>query len=900
MKKLTSNEIRKMFLKYFEERDHLVIESAPLIPKNDPTLLWINAGIAPLKKYFDGREVPKNRQLVSVQKCIRTNDIENVGKTAIHHTFFEMLGNFSIGAYFKKEAIAFSYELLTSKKYFGLDKDKLYITVHPSDKEAYDLWLDMGIESFHIIKLENNYWEIGEGPCGPDSEIFYDRGSKYDPDNIGIDLIKKEIDNDRYVEIWNNVFSQFNAQSGLSRHQYPELPSKNIDTGMGLERIACVLQGVDSNYDTDLFKPIIEKIEELSGQTYDNRLSFKIIADHIRTITFAISDGASFSNEGRGYVIRRLLRRGALHGQKLGLTKPFMHQLVNTVVDIMHEAYPNLKTKNDLICQMVLKEEQLFHKTLKSGEQKLNELMKNKNKVISGKDAFKLYDTYGFPFELTVEILSEKGFSVSKEEFDKCMEEQKNRARKARKKEESMNIQNKELLAFKEKSTFIGYDKIQCKTKVIGLMKKGKFVKKLTDEGYIILKETPFYAESGGQVCDVGAAKGKGFKAIITDVKKAPHSQNLHAISILEGEIKVDDAIEVKIDVKRRNKISKNHSAAHILHEALKEALDENVSQAGSKIDVTYLRLDFSYPGKITDKDIIYAESLVNEKINTKVDTIFKTMSLEEAKKKGAIALFEDKYDDVVRTVTLYDSFELCGGTHVKNIGDIKRFAVKSFEARGTNIYRIEAATDDNIESELFEAIKPYNDEMIKLLSKAKNIIEEADKEEIKLSFDVHIDHSKPTSYHDVIYNRNELTNVREKVKELEKEYTKLKQAMMLKDLSSFDSLIEKGNIGEYIITKVEDYDLQILKQIVDKLIDKMDNGFVFIANVVDNSVNYIAKCNKNISDKVNCGTFIKDASIKSGGSGGGSNVFGQGGGSDITKLDKILDDIEKQFKSLS
>ncbi len=894
MKKMTSNEIRRMFLDYFAQKKHLVIKSASLIPKDDPTLLWINAGIAPLKKYFDGSQIPENRKIVNVQKCIRTNDIDNVGKTAIHHTFFEMLGNFSIGDYFKKEAIDFTYELLTSEKYFGLDKEKLYMTVHPSDKETYDLWIDKGIDANHIIKLDSNYWEIGEGPCGPDSEVFYDRGEKYDLDNMGIDLLKNEVDNDRYVEIWNNVFSQYNAKTGVPREQYPELPNKNIDTGMGLERLVCIIQEADSNYDTDLFLPIIREIEKLSGIKYNKQRSFKIVADHIRTLTFALSDGASFSNEGRGYVLRRLLRRGVLHCQKLGITKPFMHNLVDIVITIMKEAYPSLVNNKQLIKDLIVNEEKLFYKTLKSGEQKLNDLMVNNNNVISGEEAFKLYDTYGFPFELTVEILAENGFSVSREEFNQYMTEQRERARKARNKQVKMGSQNQDLLSFTEKSTFVGYDKFECKSKIVGLFEDEKRVEKLTSDGYIILEETPFYAESGGQVADIGTVSADNFQGLVTNVIKAPHKQHIHIISLQVGEVNIGDVVNAKIDIEKRHKIMKNHSAAHLLHESLREALDENVTQAGAKVDDKVLRLDFTYPKKITDEDIIFAESLVNEKISTNVDTMVEIMPLKKAKEKGVVALFEEKYEDMVRVVNLYDSVELCGGTHVKNVGDINRCAIKFFESKGTNVYRIEAATNDNIESQLFEVIKPYNEEMMKLLNKAKKLVEEANMVGIELPFDIHIDNSAPISYKDIVFNRNEVVNVRYKVKELEKEYNKQQQKKAMENFSSFDSLIQQGKVGEFLVTKVVDYDLSTVKQLVDKLVDKMNNGFVFIANVTNNNVNFIAKCNKNISDKLNCGQIIKEASKRSNGNGGGSNVFGQGGGTDISKLDDILRSIKK------
>lgn len=900
MKKMTSNQIRQLFLDYFKEREHLKIDSASLIPEDDPSLLWINAGVTPLKKYFDGSVRPKNKRLVSVQKCIRTNDIDNVGKTARHHTFFEMLGNFSIGDYFKKEAIKFACELLTSKSYFNLDPNKLYITIHPEDDEAYRYWRDNGVKEDHIIKLESNYWEIGEGPCGPDSEVFYDRGEKYDKKKIGIELLIKEIENDRYIEIWNNVFSQFNSKAGLLRSQYQELPSKNIDTGMGLERMALIMQGAETNYETDLFIPIIKKIEEISKKEYNGQMSFKVIADHIRALTFALGDGASFSNEGRGYVLRRLLRRAVRYGMKLELTKPFLDKLVSVVIDIMNEAYPELKNNIKQINKLINQEELLFHKTLKSGEKKLNELMENSNNSrITGEDAFKLYDTYGFPFSLTKEILTERGFDVSEEEFNHYMELQQSKARLAREKGGSMNLQSKDMLDFNELSDFVGYEVLKAKAKILALFKDGIRVEALKNDGYLVLDKTPFYAEAGGQASDEGEITKGNHKYLVAKAIKLPNGQHGHKVIINRGTLKLGDEVIAKVDQERRAQITKNHSAAHLLHEALKEALDESVKQAGSRIDAQTLRFDFTYKDKISDQDVILVETLVNDKIGTKADTIIKMTPLKEAKKLGAKALFEEKYEDIVRTVTLFDSFELCGGTHVKNTFDIKRFAIKTIESKGADVYRIEAATDKNIEKELFEVIKPYNDEMVKLLNKAKRIIAEAEKEDIKLFFDVKIDNSKPTSFRDLIFNRNEVLNVRLKVKELEKEYHELKKQKTLSDLSKFDDLIEKRKEGEIIVAKVEGYQVPILKQIVIRLSDKLKKGFVLLVNVSDNNVNFVAKSDKEISAKINCDYFIKKLAKATNGNGGGSDTFGQGGGTDSSKIDELLLSIKKEVLSL-
>lgn len=888
MKYMSSNEIRNTFLEYFKNHGHTIMPSASLLILNDPTLLWNNAGVTPLKKYFDGSMIPVNKRLTSCQKCIRTNDIESVGDNT-HHTFFEMLGNFSIGDYFKEEAIEMSYELLTSEDYFAFPKDKLYFTVYEEDDKAYNKWKSLGVDESHIVRLKSNFWEIGEGPCGPDSEIFYDRGCEYDKEGLGIKLLENEIDNNRYVEIWNNVFSQFNSKEGVNREDYAELPNKNIDTGMGLERMTCILQGVESSYDTDLFKLIISKIEDLSNKKYDNKREFRIIADHIRTLVFAINDGAVFSNEGRGYVIRRLLRRAVRFGHNLGIQGNFMEELVNSVVITMKEYYPELSKNEENIKEIIKKEEELFEKTLMSGEKKLNEMLNNvEGNKLPGSDAFKLYDTYGFPFELTLEYLEEKGYTVEKEEFIKCMNIQKEMSRNSRKEEASMNIQNEALLNFKEESIFTGYNDYQTDTEVIALIKGDKLVEELTDTGYVILKETPFYSEMGGQVSDTGYIYNEHLKAEVIEMITSPNHQHVHIVNITEGSIKLHDKLTARINVKKRESIEKNHSATHLLHQSLKEALDYDVMQAGSKVSEHLLRFDFTYPNKITDQDLIMIEDLVNEKINTNTDSITKIMKLEDAKKSGAVHQFDEKYDEEVRVVTLYNSVELCGGTHVKNTKDIKKFAIMSCESKGSNVYRIEATTDVCIEKELFKVIKPYNDEMIKLLNKAKNIVDDAKKDDIEVNFEVKIDNEPPLSYKDIVFNKNEIIMVRNKVKELEKEYNTKREEKLVKSNNEFNT-IELVNDLEVIVKKVYDYDTSILKTIIDNVFNKISKGIVFVANIKGNNVNFICKSNCDL----NAGEIIKNASIKSNGNGGGSKIFGQGGGTSIEYVDEILDEIK-------
>jgi len=659
MNKLTGNEIIRTYIDFFKEKGHMEVESASLIPHDDPSVLWINAGVTPLKKYFDGSVVPSNRRLVSCQKCIRTGDIESVGKTARHHTFFQMLGNFSIGDYFKKEALTWALELLTSDKYFGMDKNKLYMTVYPTDNEAYDIWISLGIDPSHIIKLEENYWEIGEGPSGPDSEIFYDRGEAYDKDKIGIRLLQEEIENDRYIEIWNNVFSQYNAKEGVDRSNYEELPSKNIDTGMGVERMACILQETKTNYETDLFIPIMDKISEICGIPYTGQMEFKVIADHIRSLTFALSDGAVFENYGRGYVLRRLLRRAVRMSRKLEINRSFLQELVDVVIDNYSEVYPDLNSNRGLIKELVTKEEELFHKTLLSGEKRLEELFLNSDSnEISGLDAFKLYDTYGFPIELTIEACSEKGFTVNMEEFKSYMEAQRQMARNSRKDLSSMNLQNEILINYKDESKFVGYEILSNETTIIAILDNNEFVDNTSNDCYLVLAENPFYAESGGQVSDTGYLKSDSAKMEVVDVIKAPNNQHLLKVKILSGTINKGDKIKTKVDKEKREAIMKNHSCVHLLQKTLQEMLGDAVHQAGSRVDQDTFRFDFTYHGRLSDELISKIEDETNKKIEDSKDSIIEYLPLSEAKKRGAMALFEDKYGDIVRVVTLGNSIE--------------------------------------------------------------------------------------------------------------------------------------------------------------------------------------------------------------------------------------------------
>ncbi len=893
MRKMSSNEIRRMWLDFFVSKGHKIFPSAPLVPINDDSLLWINAGVTPLKKYFDGSVVPDARRITSIQKCIRTNDIENVGVTKRHQTFFEMMGNFSVGDYFKDEAIEYSFELLTSPEWFDIDKNLLYVTVYPEDIEAYNKWVEVGFIEDHIIKLEDNFWEIGEGPCGPDSELFFDRGEKYDSDGTALEKFKNDEEQERYIEIWNNVFSQFNSKEGVDRKKYKELPNKNIDTGAGLERWCCIFQDADSNFDTDLFTPIIRHIEELTGVLYNSQKEFKVIADHIRAITFALSDGASFENVGRGYVLRRLLRRSVRMGRHYNLNDAFMFKLVSDVVDIMGEFYPNLVEKRPVIEALVLEEEKLFLKTLDAGEKRLKEAIKNsKDMTISGEEAFRLYDTYGFPFELTLEYLDEVGFTTNKDEFDKYMDKQRELAKKSSRSKASMASQKKVLLDFTKESKFV-YGIYRLKSNVLAIFSKDNLEKKLDHDGYIALKRTCFYAESGGQVSDSGMIIGKGFKARVVDVFKGPNGQHIHKVRLLDGVINVNDDCEIIIDKDKRRRIEANHSSVHILQLALQTIVSKDIKQAGSYVDDERLRFDFTYPGKLIDEEIIKVEDFVNNYINQDIIVATEVMPIDKARSMGAMALFSEKYGDTVRVVKIGKSIELCGGTHANNTRDIHKFAIYNVESKGSNVYRIEAATGSKIDSLLFDVIKPYNDEEVKLLMKVKDIMAQAKNENIKIDFDVDIDNSKPESYKDIIFNKNELAYVKEEVKEFEKRYFDLKQEKALSNLDFYKEKIKDYDGIKGLIMETAGMDMNLLKAIADSLVNYMGKGFVFFSNIKNNSsINFIARS----TSSVNAGFIIKEVSLAAGGNGGGSPTFASGGGKDISKLKEIYEYVEKEI----
>ena len=698
---MTSTEVRQMFLDFFKSKGHSIEPSQSLVPVNDPTLLWINSGVATLKQYFDGSVVPENPRITNAQKSIRTNDIENVGKTARHHTMFEMLGNFSIGDYFREEALAYAWEMLTSSEYFDFPAEKLYITYYPDDKDTFNRWVELGVDASHLVPIEDNFWEIGAGPSGPDTEIFFDRGEAYDPENIGLKLLAEDIENDRYIEIYNIVLSQFNADPAIPRSEYKELPQKNIDTGMGVERMVCIIQGGKTNFDTDLFLPIIREIERISGKTYDpdsDNMSFKVIADHIRALSFAIGDGALPGNEGRGYVLRRLLRRAVMHGKKLGIEGKFLAQFVPVVGKIMESYYPEVLEKQDFIMQIIDREEEAFGRTIDGGSKLLDELLaklKEEGKtMLEGQDIFRLYDTYGFPVELTEELAEDAGFKIDHEGFKAAMKEQQDRARAAVVKGGSMGAQNETLQSIKEESEFL-YDVEKYDGKLLVAVKDDEKVDTVSGEAQLIFDKTPFYAEMGGQVSDHGVIKNAAGKVVaeVKDVQHAPNGQNLHMVDILSTLV-VGETYTLEIDAERRHGIIKNHTATHLLHAALHNIVGEHALQAGSLNEVEFLRFDFTHFAPVSKEELADIERQVNEVIwqSLAVETV--ETDIETAKEMGAMALFGEKYGKNVRVVKIGDySVELCGGTHTATTSEIGLFKIIKEEGIGSGVRRIVAVT---------------------------------------------------------------------------------------------------------------------------------------------------------------------------------------------------------------
>jgi len=874
MKYMTGNEIRQTWINFFKDKGHSVEEGASLIPNNDPTLLWMNSGVAALKKYFDGRVVPKNPRIVNIQKCIRTNDIDNVGNTARHHTFFEMMGNFSIGDYFRDQAIEFGFEIMTSDKYFGFPIEKLYFTYYPTDEETKKKWLELGVAEDHLISSTGNFWEIGSGPCGPCTEIFFDRGVEFG--DFDIESIKKDIENDRYVELWNIVLSQYNAIEGLNREEYPELPSKNIDTGAGFERFASVLQNAKTNFETDLFLPIINRISEISQVKYEGQKAFKVIADHIRTVTMAVSDGAMLSNEGRGYVLRRLLRRAVKYGKQLKIEKPFLASLVDIVIEILVPFYPYLVSKSEIVKKIVETEEIKFLETLIAGEKKLNEIIaSSKSKTISGQDAFLLYDTYGFPLELTSEYALEQGYEVNLLGFKQEMEKQKERARNARSETDSMMGQNEDYLNFQDYSEFVGYETLKTKAKIIKVFPEG-----------LVLDKTPFYATSGGQLADQGRIYNDDLDLNVIDVEKLPNGQFIHKVNE-ELSSNLEQLIVIaEVDNKRRKLTEYHHSATHLLFKALRDILGNHISQQGSQVSYDGLRFDFNHYESIDDEKILIIEKTVNSMINETYKTNTKIVSIEEAKKMGAIAEFGEKYADKVRAIDLKYTLDLCGGTHVEDVKDIERFAIKSVASIGSGIYRIEAVANRMVD-ELIDSLTGLNQDIDNLINKAEKILDQAKLDNIDIKFNFKPSHENLGSYQDVINKRNMLHKAQIAVKDLEKEYNNLKEIRTKDNVQD----LSKYTYNDKIIAKLDNVNGSVLKQIADEKMANEKIKFIFLASTVDDKIIFVAK---SAISNLNAGKIVKHAALICGGNGGGRPDFAQAGGRDIEKIDEAIASIKE------
>mgnify|MGYP001037417515 CR=1 FL=1 len=875
MKNLTGAEIRSKFLEFFQGKGHAIEPSASLVPHDDPSLLWINSGVATLKKYFDGRVIPENPRITNAQKSIRTNDIENVGKTARHHTFFEMLGNFSIGDYFKEEAIEWAWEFLTDEKWIGFDKEKLSVTIHPEDEEAYLLWRDkIGVPENRIIRLEGNFWDIGEGPSGPNTEIFYDRGPEYG-DDINDPELYPGGENDRYLEVWNLVFSEFNHNPDGT---YTPLPKKNIDTGMGLERMASVVQNVPTNFDTDLFMPIIHATEQLADVKYGKDSSsdeaFKVIADHIRTVAFAIGDGALPSNEGRGYVLRRLLRRAVRYAKKININRPFMFELVPVVAEIMVDYYPTVKEKTEFIQKVMKSEEERFHETLNEGLAILSEVIEKAkgNGVIAGEDIFRLYDTYGFPVELTEEYAEEQGLRIDHEGFEKEMESQRDRARKARQEVDSMQVQSGVLGNIKVESEFIGYDHWATEAKIVALLKAGEEVDaaEAGDEIQFILDKTPFYAESGGQIADKGTLKSDHVTIKVEDVQKAPNGQNLHKGTIETGAVRINDVLTAKVDSQNRSKIVKNHTATHLLHQALKDVLGTHVNQAGSLVRSDRLRFDFSHFGQITAEELDEIERIVNEKIWESIAVQIDYKDINEAKAMGAMALFGEKYGKIVRVVQVGEySLELCGGCHVDNTSAIGLFKIVSEAGIGAGTRRIEAVTGQAAYQQLTDQIHLLKEAASKLKTNPKDVTTRID-------------------------------SLLTEVKQLQRENESLAAKLSNIEAGNLVDRVKMVNEVPVLAASIPNVDMNNLRTMADELKQKMGSVVLVLGSVNEGKVNIIAGVTKDLMDKgYHAGKIVKEVASICGGGGGGRPDMAQAGGKDPSKLNDALDFVEEYVKSV-
>lgn len=865
MKQLTSAQVRQMWLDFWKSKGHSVEPSANLVPVNDPTLLWINSGVATLKKYFDGSVIPENPRITNAQKAIRTNDIENVGKTARHHTMFEMLGNFSVGDYFRDEAITWGFELLTSPEWFDFPKDKLYMTYYPDDKDTYNRWISLGVEPSHLIPIEDNFWEIGAGPSGPDTEIFFDRGEDFDPDHVGIKLLAEDIENDRYIEIWNIVLSQFNADPAVPRSEYKELPHKNIDTGAGLERLVAVMQGAKTNFETDLFMPIIREIEKLSGKTYDpdgDNMSFKVIADHIRSLSFAIGDGALPGNEGRGYVLRRLLRRAVMHGCRLGINETFLYKLVPTVGKIMESYYPEVLEKREFIEKIVRREEETFARTIDAGSNMLDQLLADLKAAgkdtVEGKDIFKLYDTYGFPVELTEELAEDKGFKIDHAGFEAAMKEQQERARASVVKGGSMGMQNETLSSITEESVFSYEEEVLESTLSVIIADKERTEAVSEGQALLVFAKTPFYAEMGGQVADHGVIKNdKGdIVARVIDVQKAPNGQALHTVEVLAS-LSVGTTYTLEIDAKRCHSVIKNHTATHLLHAALHHVIGEHATQAGSLNEEGFLRFDFTHFEAVTADELRQIEEEVNQQIWNAIPVITVETDIDTAKSMGAMALFGEKYGKNVRVVTIGDySIELCGGTHVSNTAEIGIFKIVKEEGIGSGTRRILAVTG----KEAFEAYR-QEEEDLKAIAETLKVpqLKEVTKKVVSLQEQLH---------------------------KLQKENAELKEKAAAAQAGDVFKDVKEANGLRFIASQVTVSDAGALRTFADNWKQKDYSDVLVLAAAIGEKVNVLVASK---SKDVHAGNLIKALAPIVSGRGGGKPDMAMAGGSDAAKIADLL-----------
>lgn len=859
MNYMTSAEIRQAFLDYFAQNGHQVVSSSPLIPGNDPTLMFTNAGMVQFKDVFLGDEKRAYTRATTSQRCVRAggkhNDLENVGYTARHHTFFEMLGNFSFGDYFKREAIGFAWGFLTET--LGLPKERLWVTVHHSDDEAEKIWKEeIGVDPERFSKLdEDNFWSMGDtGPCGPCTEIFFDHGEEVAGGPPG----SPDEDGDRYIEIWNVVFMQYNRSAD---GEMTPLPKPSVDTGMGLERIAAVMQNVHANYEIDLFQNLLKATAAAVGSSDMDNKSLRVIADHIRSCSFLITDGVLPSNEGRGYVLRRIIRRAIRHGNKLGAKGPFFNQLVAALVAEMGEAYPELAKAQDQIERVLLKEEQQFAKTLDNGMSLLKEAMDNlEGKVISGETVFKLYDTYGFPVDLTADVARENELTIDMEGFESAMEAQRERARASG----TFSVDYNDKLDLEGETQFTGYEALEDASKVIALFKEGEVVNQLSagESGVVVLENTAFYAESGGQVGDTGALRWDRGQFDVTNCTKESKN-HLHHGQVSEGVLKVGDTVAGEVDKAKRQATALNHSATHLLHEALRIVLGEHVQQKGSLNDPERLRFDFSHFEAVTGEQLQQVEAIVNEQIRLNSETVTEIMPIEEAKSKGAAALFGEKYDDVVRVLSMGGKFsvELCGGTHVKRSGDIGLFKITSEGGISAGVRRIEAVTG--------EAAAVWADEADRKLAQISALL--------KGSRDNIVD---------------KVEDLAERNRQLEKELAQLKSKLAAAQGSDLLSNAVDVKGAKVLAAKLDGVEPKALRDTIDQLKNKLGNGVVVLATETDGKISLAAGVTKDLSKQVKAGDLVRELTAKLGGKGGGRPDFAQGGGTDVAALPAALESV--------